>query len=115
MRLVLLALLASVVAMPAFAQTTPPAPRPALDGVTPPQPSPPPPRGGGRLRARFEAANTTHDGHLTLEQARVGRMMMVTRRFDEIDTAHKGYVTLEDLRTFARAQRAARQAPRPPT
>ena len=60
-----------------------------------------------RFRERFDAANTTHDGRLTLAQAEAGRMRMVARNFDAIDSDHKGYVTLGDVRTFNRARRAA--------
>src|SRR5690349_7938425 len=46
------------------------------------------------LQQRFEAANTTHDGHLTLEQARAG-LPHVARHFNKIDKGGKGYDTLE--------------------
>ena len=62
------------------------------------------------LAERFDAANTTHDGHLTLEQARAGRMIAVARDFDAIDKQHHGYVTMDDIRDYIRARRAARRA-----
>jgi hypothetical protein len=62
-------------------------------------------------RERFEAANTTHDGHLTREQARAAKMTLTVRRFDEIDRGHKGYVTLDDLRDFMARMRAEHHPP----
>ena len=89
-------------------------------GVQPPAVSPTPqrgvrtpaPRNGSRtLQNRFEVANTTHDGKLTQAQA-AGAMPAVARNFDAIDTGRKGYVTIDDIRTYNRAQRAARKAAR---
>ena len=51
----------------------------------------------------FDSANTTHDGHLTLDQAKAAKWTAVIRRVDKIDTDHKGYVTAQQLRDqFAR-------------
>ncbi len=58
------------------------------------------------LAKRFETANTTHDGHLTLEQAKQG-MPAIARHFDEIDTAHHGWLTYDQVRQYAYAWRAA--------
>ncbi len=63
------------------------------------------------LQERFDEANTTHDGHLTAEQARA-KMPSVARDFAAIDTGSKGYVTLDEIRAHARNQRAARRAAR---
>ena len=52
------------------------------------------------IAVRFEAANVTHDGHLTLEQAKAG-MPAIARHFDEIDTKKAGYLTLDQVRTYA--------------
>jgi hypothetical protein len=57
-----------------------------------------------RLEQRFAAANTTHDGRLTREQAAAG-MPKIAKHFDAIDTAHKGYVTLDEIRAYRRAMR----------
>ena len=64
------------------------------------------PGGGGALMQRFAAANVTHDGRLTQQQAAAG-MPMVSRNFESIDVEHKGYVTLPEIRAFAQERRAA--------
>ena len=61
-------------------------------------------------RQRFEAANTTHDGKLTREQAEAGGMPGIAHHFDLIDTDKKGYITLQDIKAFAQARRAAKAA-----
>jgi hypothetical protein len=65
------------------------------------QPSP----SGGQQRfiARFDAANTTHDGHLTLAQAQAAGMHYVVKHFAQIDSTNKGYITLEDVRAYRQA------------
>ena len=60
------------------------------------------------LQERFDEANTTHDGHLTLEQAR-SKMPSVARDFTAIDTDHRGYVTVDDIKAHAKAKRAAKE------
>ncbi len=67
------------------------------------------------LAERFADANTTHDGKLTLEQARAGRMRAVVRDFDQIDKTKRGYVTLDDIKSHQADQRAARRAARATT
>lgn len=64
-----------------------------------------------KLQERFDDANTTHDGHLTLEQARA-KMPSVARDFDAIDTDHKGYVTIDQIKAHSKASRAAHRAAR---
>lgn len=70
------------------------------------------------LQERFDLANTTHDGRLTLDQARAGRMPAVVRDFTAMDTARHGYVTLDEIKNYRKtrrlANRAARQAQTPP-
>jgi hypothetical protein len=61
---------------------------------------------------RFEQANTAHDGHLTLEQAKAG-YPSIARHFTEIDSANKGYVTEDDIRAWRKQRRSSRGA-RPP-
>lgn len=72
-------------------------------------------RRAGRMseRQRFDAANTSHDGKLTLEQARAGHMRAVVRNFDKIDAAKHGYVTLDDIRAYRAKRRAERRAQKP--
>ena len=59
------------------------------------------------LDARFAAANTTHDGHLTLEQAQAANWNNVVKNFTAMDKGSKGYVTLADIRGYSKARRAA--------
>ncbi len=60
---------------------------------------------------RFTSANSTNDGRLTRDQAKVARWSRVANNFDTIDTGRKGYVTQDDVRSWARAQRAAARKP----
>jgi hypothetical protein len=57
------------------------------------------------MTQRFEQANTTHDGHLTLDQARAG-YKSVARHFAAIDQDKKGYITEDDIRSYYKTQRA---------
>ncbi len=59
------------------------------------------------LAQRFADANTTHDGHLTLDQARAG-LPVAARHFAAMDKDNKGYVTLDDIHAYLKAQRAAK-------
>ncbi len=70
------------------------------------------PRAHRTIAQRFDAANSTHDGHLTLSQARAGHMNAVARDFGAIDKDRKGYVTMDEIREHNKAQRAARKAAR---
>jgi len=59
---------------------------------------------------RFQTANTTHDGHLTADQARSSDLMhMVSANFEAIDKDHKGFVTEDDIKGWYRARREARK------
>lgn len=49
-----------------------------------------------RLKQRFEAADTDHDGKLTLAEAQKG-MPRLASRFSSVDVDGKGYVTLDQL------------------
>ena len=53
-----------------------------------------------KIAERFQAANTNHDGKLTLEEAKAG-MPRVAAVFSQIDVENKGYVTLEQIQAFA--------------
>ncbi len=57
------------------------------------------------MEQRFEKANATHDGRLTLEQANTG-YKSVARHFSAIDKDTKGYVTEDDIRAYYKTQRA---------
>lgn len=63
-----------------------------------------------RLDQRFSSANTSNDGHLTLDQAKAAKWTQVVRNFDKIDAGSKGYVTKDDIKASMAAARAARQA-----
>ncbi len=62
------------------------------------------------LERRFAEANTSHDGQLTLAQARANDWHGVVANFTVIDAGGKGYVTLEDIHAFNKQRRAARRA-----
>ena len=67
---------------------------------------------------RFTNANTTHDGHLTLDQAKAGYPAIVSH-FDAIDKDKRGYITEADIRAYHKTQRtlhhqASSTAPKPP-
>ncbi len=64
------------------------------------------------LAERFAAANTTHDGKLTVEQARAGHLRAVVRDFAMIDKNKTGSVTLDQIKAHQTAQRAAHRAAR---
>ncbi len=49
------------------------------------------------MQARFVAANTSHDGHLTLAQAKAADLRIVAANFSVIDTGKRGYVTFNDI------------------
>lgn len=63
------------------------------------------------MEQRFDLANTSRDGRLTLDQAKTG-YKTVARNFELIDTSGKGFVTLEDIRAWRKATRLLRQAQR---
>jgi hypothetical protein len=116
----------------AYAQPTPPPPDmlppyPGQQGAPPPAEAPPPgamqapppaqtgrpsgpPAGHMGSRQRFEAANTTHDGRLTMDQAQAASWRPIARNFQAIDRDHKGYVTMQDIKEWHRARHAAKAA-----
>ena len=99
-------------------QTPAPGISPAAPSATP---SPAPTQGNAatpnRARKtyaeRFAAANTTHDGKLTLEQARAGHMRSIVKNFAAIDTEKRGYVTFDQVTAYRAAHRTPRR-PRTP-
>ena len=108
----------SLVAFQAQAQTSTP---PATAGQAPAASTPAPaettaPAAPGRhgrtrmtMQQRFDQANTTHDGHLTLDQAKAG-MPMVAKHFDAIDKDKKGYVTMDDVSAYRAEHRRSRHS-----
>ena len=116
MRLAALAAALMLIAGSAVAQT----PTLPQGGTSQPGTSEAPPAGASQparparahrtFQERFDSANTTHDGHLTLEQARAGHMVAVARDFAAIDTTHKGYVTVDDIKAHRHAVRMAKKA-----
>ncbi len=116
-----LALLAgAVIAVPALAQTTP-APADSAPAVAAPAapaaPAAKKPVGHHRvtLQSHFNSANTTHDGHLTKDQATAAKWTWVTKNFAAMDSGKKGYVTMDDLHAFVTAQKASHKKPVPAT
>lgn len=64
---------------------------------------------------RFEAANTTHDGKLTKDQASKAKWRTVTRNFSAIEKDKKGYVSLEDIKAYNAAKKTAKPLVKPAT
>jgi hypothetical protein len=91
----------------AQASGTPSASEPA--GAMQQQPGPQP--RGGQMVQRFENANTTHDGKLTLEQAQSGHMPAIAKHFADIDINHRGYITMDDIRSWHMRMMATRNPP----
>jgi len=106
----------SLAALPglALAQDAPPGPPPGMPGMGPDM-GPPPGPGGWKgkghdhhwmmmdpaaMLENFYAANTTHDGHLTLAQAQAASFRPVVDHFTEIDVAKRGYVTFYDIEAW---------------
>lgn len=54
----------------------------------------------GAMVNAFYAANTTHDGHLTLAQAKAANMKPVVDNFTDIDVKKRGYVTFYDIEAW---------------
>jgi hypothetical protein len=55
---------------------------------------------GGDMLMKFYAANTTHDGHLTLAQAKSAGLQPIVDHFSEIDTKNRGYITFYDIQAW---------------
>lgn len=60
----------------------------------------------------FAQANPSHDGHLTLEQAKAGYPLLA-KHFDDIDADHKGYVTENDVRAWRVIRKASHRLVQP--
>jgi Ca2+-binding EF-hand superfamily protein len=61
------------------------------------------------LEKRFHAADTNHDGKLTLDEAK-DKMPRVYKNFADIDSQKNGYVTIEQIEQFAESKLAAMKA-----
>ncbi len=64
----------------------------------------------GSVEAHFAAANTTHDGHLTRQQAELADWPRVAKHFSEIDTDNKGWISAEQIHAFNRSHHKHRVA-----
>lgn len=53
-----------------------------------------------QIEEKFRAADTNHDGKLTLVEAKSG-MPRVARGFSKIDADNKGYVTVDEIKAMA--------------
>ncbi|MEJ0047235.1 MAG: hypothetical protein WDN04_14800 [Rhodospirillales bacterium] len=111
MRKAALILALAVASGAAWAQPAPDAGPPP--GAPPPTMAPAMAPHHMKMKDRFETANTTHDGRLTLDQAQAANWKMVVRHFPDIDHDHKGYVTLQDLKQFRQEMHAAKQGAMP--
>jgi hypothetical protein len=109
----------ALLAVPAYAQTTPPAApaptsAPAAHASAPATPATAPaPHPHVGMAQKFASANTTHDGHLTEDQAK-GGYPAVARHFADIDATKKGYITEDDIRAWEKAEREKRHATQQP-
>ena len=107
MRLLASALTLALLALPAMAQTAPSSPTTpapvAAAPTTAPKPTPklvrPP------SNDRFDTANASHDGKLTLDQAKKGKMRGVVKYYSAIDTDKKGYITKADVDVFRKTDK----------
>jgi hypothetical protein len=122
MRFLIPAAALAFIAAPALAQNTAAPAAPPPMSPNPPAAEAPPPPGTSApshrskhhrmsLQQHFEAANTSHDGHLTKEQAGAAKWTYVDKNFDAIDKDHKGYVTVEDIHGFQAARRGHHMPP----
>ncbi|MBN9508673.1 MAG: EF-hand domain-containing protein [Alphaproteobacteria bacterium] len=121
MRVVLPLATALLLSVPALAQTTTTTPAPATSApaTAAPSTSTAPTTTMKKhahrqtLQQRFDAANTTHDGKLTKDQAAAANWPYVVNNFAAIDKDKRGYVTTDDIRAYARARHAAKHQQKP--
>ena len=64
----------------------------------------------GGVEAHFASANTSHDGHLTRQQAEQADWPRVAKHFSEIDTDNKGWISAEQIHAFNRSHHKHRVA-----
>lgn len=103
MRLALPLAALALFAAPAFAQTSTATTAPTAEATT----KAPAEHHRLTMDERFTKANTSHDGHLTLAQAKAG-YPTIARHFTEIDTAKAGYITEDQIRAWEKAEREKR-------
>ena len=90
----LVALAMALTSAAAFADTTTPSP----DRIE---------KSGERMRERFEAADTDHDGLLSRDETAKG-LPHLSKHFDAIDTNHDGKLSIQEIAVFMRNKRAVR-------
>jgi hypothetical protein len=114
MRRLALVTFLSLAALPGFAMAQADGTPPPGDAMSGPPGMPPGPGhhggwgmdhgpghgGPGEFMDKFYDANTTHDDHLTLAQAKAADLKPVVKHFTEIDFAHRGYVTFDDVQAW---------------
>jgi len=115
MRLIIPALVFGLLGLPVHAQTGPapvPAPAPVVAGPVVAPPAAKTPLRPKRLsfEQRFDVANTSKDGKLSLAQAKAGKLRSVVRYFAAIDTGRKGFITKEDVAAFRKTEKGKKIA-----
>jgi len=65
----------------------------------------------GKLKQRFDQADTDGNGQLTLDEARKAGLGMVVKNFDQIDHAHSGHVSFDDLKAYLILRRGEAKKP----
>ncbi len=63
---------------------------------------------------RFDSANTSGDGRLTLQQAQAAHMGRIVKNFGQIDADRKGYVTKQDIQAWQHAMHQQQPPGQPP-
>ena len=55
-----------------------------------------------RLDKNFDAADRSHDGLLSKEEADAGHVAFIAKNFDAIDTSKRGLVSKDDVHAYIR-------------
>jgi hypothetical protein len=61
----------------------------------------------GKLRKKFNEADTDHRGQISRQQAQRSGFGYVADHFDAIDRQHRGSISFDELKAFLRANGAA--------
>ena len=64
---------------------------------------------GAKMREKFDAADTDHDGLISRDEAAKG-LPHIAKHFDAIDANHDGKLSMQELTQFVRNRHAARNA-----